>query len=64
MNKQFKIEKKDGKFIVMVTEPIIKPFWKFWGPSTVTSIAKKKNGDECIYDKESSAKGCIGIFTM
>jgi hypothetical protein len=62
MTKQFKIEKKDGKFIVMVVEPTNRPFWKFWVGKTVISIATKKDGSECIYSKEHLAKNAINFM--
>jgi hypothetical protein len=63
MTKQFKIEEKDGKFIVMVMEPTNRPFWKFWAGKTITSIAKKKDGSECIYSKEHHAENAIKFMT-
>jgi len=63
MTKQFKIEKKDGKFIVMVEEPTNRPFWKFWAGRTVTSIATKKDGSKCIYNREHLAKNAINFMS-
>ena len=62
--KQFKIEELDGKYVVMVEEPISKPFWKFWGPTTQWVKALKKNGTPCEYEKRHHADGCLRIFTM
>jgi len=63
MSKQFKVEKRNGKFVVMVTEPINRPFWKFWEPKTKTSIAKKKDGNQCVYEKEHYAKSTAKILS-
>jgi hypothetical protein len=62
MKREFLIEEEDGKFIVMVVEPIVKPFWKFWGDKTTKSIAKSKKGNVCVYDNEKSAKACLRVL--
>lgn len=62
MKKEFLIEEKDGIFTVMVVEPIVKPFWEFWGDKTTKRIAKSKKGNACIYDNERSAKACIRVL--
>ena len=59
MSKQFKIEERDGKFVVMVTEPTNRPFWKFWEEKSITSLMKKKDGTLCVYDKRHHAEGAI-----
>ena len=63
MSKQFKVEARDGKFIVMVTEPTNRPFWKFWEAKNKTSVARKKDGTLCAYDKQHHAEGCMRILS-
>lgn len=62
--KQFKIEEIDGKHVVMVEQEIVRPFWKFWGPTTEWVKAKRKDGSVCEYDKRHHADGCLRILTM
>ena len=47
MNKQFKVEKVDGMYVVMVLTPMNNPIWKFWAPKFRWEVAVNKNGKHC-----------------
>lgn len=55
-NGEFKIEEKDGKFIVMVATK--KPFWKFWGDQLYV-VCTKKDGSLCEYPQRRYAQAYI-----
>jgi hypothetical protein len=63
MNKQFKVEKVNGMYVVMVLTPMNTPIWKFWAPKFKWEIAVNKNGKHCIYAKLAHARSYITFQT-